>query len=344
MHKRFRCCLLGSLIVLALAVAGLSPNTMAADTSKNPCPDTVHLIGTTADSPDAASIMDIINNLMAASNKHDIEGVLRDYSPGFVSGDNMSLDQVKKLILETWSVFPDIHYATQTLEIRVSGDWATVESIDSSTATAKVDPVMGGDAGKLESRSRGLLYLHRIGKAWEVNSDYTLYERALITYGNLNNIKLDLSTPEQVFAGETYSARVALDVPDGVLAIATISKEPLVYPQVKPADKFRSLSSDRNTLERIFTANHNNTNEVVTATVGFTQVAQDSEDRPSVQLNGVATIVKRVNIIPKSVYKPETGDDLVHASASGAVDLSKSNEKTKDKQSSDDDGASNDDQ
>ena len=333
-------------VVLALMVAGLSPGAFAADaqaqSSKAAVSDSVHLVGATADSADVTAIMDIINNLMAASNKHDIDGVLRDYSPAFVSGDNMSLDQVKKLIQETWGVFPDIKYTTQTLEIRVSGDWATVESIDSSTATAKVDPVMGGDAGQLESRSRGLLYLHRIGKVWEINSDYTLYERALITYGNLNNIKLDLSTPEQVFAGETYSARVSLDVPDGVLAIATISKEPLVYPQVKPADKFRSLSSDRNTLERIFTANHNNTNEVVTATVGFTQVAQDSEDRPSVQLNGVATIVKRVNIIPKSTYKPETGDDLIHESANGTVDLSKDKDKAKDNQSSDDDGSSDD--
>lgn len=282
-----------------------------------------HVVGTTADSPDVKGILQIVSELVTASNAHNLEGVLKNYSPRFVSGDNMTLEQVKKLIQETWAVFPDIHYQTQTMEIRVSGDWATVESIDSAAASAKVDPVVGGQSGTLESRSRGLLYLHRIGNGWEILSDYTLYERALITYGQLGPVNLDLSTPEQVFAGEPYTAKVNLDVPEGVLAIATISREPLVYPQIKPRDKFRSLSSDKNSLERIFSANKSNTNEVVTATVGFTQIAQDSEDRPTIQLNGIATIVKRVNILPRSQYKPESPDGLVKVSANGTVDLSK---------------------
>ena len=281
--------------------------------------------GVAPDADDVNVILSLINDLMKSSNAHDIDGVLGSYSPRFVSGDNMTLDQIKKLIQETWSVFPDIRYQTETLEVRVSGNWATVESIDSATATAKVDPVAGNQLGRLESRSRGLLYLHRIGTSWEILSDYTLYERAVITYGNLGALELDLSTPEQVFAGEPYSARVSMDVPEGVLAIATISREPLVYPQVKPRDKFRSLSSDKNTLERIFSANKNNTNEVVTATVGFTQIAQDSEDRPTIQLNGIATIVKRVNILPKSQFRlQQPTDDLVRVSADGDVDLTES--------------------
>lgn len=284
----------------------------------------IQIIGATANSPSVSAILTTIHELQMASNDHNLENVLKHYSTRFVSGDNLKLTEIKKLILETWETFPDIQYKTQTMEIRVNQDWATVESIDTATAHAKVDPIISDKPGRLNSRSRGLLYLHRIGDSWEILSDYTLFEMATITYGDLNSdLNLSLSTPEQTFAGDTYSAKVSMAVPKGVLAIATISQEPLVYPQIKPKDKFRSLSADRGSLERIFQANISNNNEIVTATVGLTQIGQDDEDRPTIKLNGITTIVKRVNVIPKSSYKPGSGkNSLVKTSADGNIDVS----------------------
>lgn len=311
-----------SVLLLSHSQEAFAKKVSTGNPSSHPVSADLHIIGAEPGSPAVVEILSTIDDLVTASNQHKLEEVLQHYSPRFISGDNLNLVAIKKLISETWQTFPDIQYRTQTMEIRVSGDWATVESIDTATASAKADPTISTNSGKLNSRSRGLLYLHRTGKTWEITSDYTLFEMATITYGELSNVNLVLATPEQAFAGDLYTAKIKLDVPKGVLAIATISKEPLVYPQVKPKDRFRSMSADSNSLERIFQANTTNNNEIVTATVGLTQVNQDEEDRPTIKLNGIATVVKRVNVIPKSSYEGTDGKgDLVESSANGQVNL-----------------------
>ncbi len=304
--------------VLAFSKKTPTPRT----TSNHPVSADLHIIGAEPGSPAVTEILKTIDDLVTASNQHKLEDVLQHYSPRFISGDNLDLVAIKKLISETWQTFPDIQYRTQTMEIRVSGDWATVESIDTASAAAQPDPTISTTSGRLNSRSRGLLYLHRTGKSWEITSDFTLFEMATITYGEMGTVNLVLATPEQAFAGDLYTAKVQLEVPKGVLAIATISKEPLVYPQVKPKDRFRSMSTESNSLERIFQANTTNNNEIVTATVGLTQVNQDEEDRPTIKLNGISTIVKRVNVIPRTTYEGTDGKgDLIESSASGQVNL-----------------------
>ncbi|MCE3233856.1 MAG: hypothetical protein K0Q50_36 [Vampirovibrio sp.] len=273
-----------------------------------------------ADLQDMTAVQEVLRDLMAASNRHDMEGVLKHYSPNFISGDSLSLKDIRGLIQDTWKMFPDIKYESQILEIRINGDWTTVESIDTATATAKVDPVISTKPGTMKSRSRGMLYLHRLGKHWEIQSDATLYEKATITYGPFENVNIDVETPEQVFSGEPYTARVKVGVPSGNIAFATLSQEALTYPQHSSKDKFRTLSSDKTDLERIFKANATNNNEVVTATVGFTEIGQDEQERPTINLKGILTVVKRVNVTPKSTFKEENpAQQVVHYTADGKV-------------------------
>jgi hypothetical protein len=303
----------------ALAGKTSATPTLTASTSD------FHVVGAERDSKDVTSILGVIQDLVSASNKHSLDAVLKHYSPRFVSGDSLSLEEIQHLIEDTWKTYPDIQYSTKTLEIRVNGDWATVESLDTGKATAIPESAISKTPGTLESRSRGLLFLKRIGKTWEIVSDYTVYESATILYGEAQNLKVALSTPDQVFSGEPYTAKIDIQMPAGTFAIATISKEPLVYPQLKPEEKFRSLSDEQDSLERVFTANHSNNNEMVTATVGLTQIGQDDQDRPTIKLNGIATIVKRVNVLPKSKFsETQSSEKVVKHSASGLIDLSKS--------------------
>jgi ketosteroid isomerase-like protein len=271
---------------------------------------------------DESAVQTILKELLDASNRHDVDAVMHHYSPNFTSGDSLSIKEVRSLILDTWKMFPDIHYETQTLEVRMNGDWAAVESIDTAQAAAKVDPAISEKAGVMKSRSRGMLYLHRTGKTWEIVSDATLYEKATISYGLPETTIIDVETPEQVFAGESYSSKVLVSVPPGNIAFATLSQEPLTYPQHMEKDKFRTLSSDKMDLERIFKANSSNNNEVVTATIGFTEIGQDDQERPTINLKGVMTIVKRVNVIPKSTYKSvSAAEQIIHTTADGKVKI-----------------------
>lgn len=273
-----------------------------------------------ADQQDMASVRALLQDLTDASNRHDLVAVLKHYAPTFTSGDSLSLKDIRGLVQDTWQMFPDIHYNSQILEIRVSGNWAAVESIDTANATTKIDPAISDKPGTMKSRSRGLLYLHRVGKGWEILSDDTLYEKATITYGPFESVAIDVETPEQVFAGEPYTAKVTVGIPTGNIAFATITQEPLTYPQHTGKDKFRTLSTDRTDLERIFKANTTNNNEVVTATVGFTEIGQDEQERPTISLKGIMTVVKRVNVIPKSTYKEvNAAQQMVNTSASGKI-------------------------
>lgn len=287
-----------------------------------PTSSAMHLAPPKGAIQDSSTVQEVLRDLMAASNRHDIEGVLKHYSPNFSSGDSLNLKDIRSLVQDTWKMFPDIHYDSQILEIRVSGNWATVESLDTATATAKVDPVVSTKPGAMKSRSRGMLYLHRVGKIWEILSDATLYEKAIIVYGPFDNVDIDVEAPEQVFAGDIYTAKVQVGVPAGNIAFANLSQEPLTYPQHTSKDKFRTLSPDKSDLERIFKANTSSNNEVVTATIGFTEIGQDNQERPTINLRGIMTIVKRVNVIPKSTFKEvNPAQKLVHTSVDGKVKI-----------------------
>lgn len=307
-------------LIVALIATGLAASP--ALSAKTSSPSAIHLETGKANIQDVNSVQEVLKDLMTASNRHDLEGVLRHYSANFSSGDSLNLSDIRGLIKNTWQMFPDIRYDSQIMEIRVSGNWATVESLDTATATAKVDPVVSSKPGIMKSRSRGMLYLHRIGKTWEIISDATLFEKATIVYGPFEGVDIDLETPEQVFAGDSYTAKVKVGVPSGNIAFATLTQEPLTYPQHSSKDKFRTLSSDKTDLERIFKANGTNNNEVVTATVGFTEIGQDEQERPTINLKGILTVVKRVNVIPKSTFKDESSTQKVtHTTADGKIKL-----------------------
>lgn len=314
-------------LALILTLALSTSFSSKAFSAKTANPSAPHLEASKAELQDANAVQEVLRDLMAASNRHDLEGVLKHYSPNFSSGDSLGLADIRGLIKDTWQMFPDIKYNSQIMEIRINGKWATVESLDTATATAKVDPVVSTKPGTMKSRSRGMLYLHRVGKTWEIISDATLFEKATITYGPFDGVNIDVETPEQVFAGDSYTAKVQVDVPAGNIAFATLTQEPLTYPQQSSKDKFRTLSADKTDLERIFKANTTSNNEVVTATVGFTEIGQDDQERPTINLKGILTVVKRVNVIPKSTYKAENPEQSVtRSTADGKVKMESTNQ------------------
>ncbi len=287
--------------------------------------DQVRVVGAEQNSPAVQALLATFTDLVQASNRHSIEDILKHYNPQFISGDNLTLDQVKSLILDTWKSYPDICYESKPVEIRVHGDWATLETMDSSRATAPPDKDILDVPGKLASESRSMLHFRRIGDTWEITSDNTIWEQAIIRYGIGDAVSITLSAPEQVKAGDTYSATIQATIPDGTFSIATIDNQPLTYPHEKVDDKFRTLTPDTQELQRVLKANTNNHNEIVTATLGLTTLEQKTTERPSLALNGIATIVRRVNVVPISaedVISEMKKQGTVKTSADGKIDLS----------------------
>jgi ketosteroid isomerase-like protein len=274
---------------------------------------------------DEANIRKALASLLAASNRHDLKAMLEFYSSHFTSGDRMGLKSIKELVEETWRLYPDIHYETTLLEVRLNGDWATVESLDRSNATVGNAPNLPKEKGQLLSESRTQMFWHRVGSSWLIESDATLYEKASIRFGTTQGLELKLEAPDQVFSGEGYTAKVAVNLPSNAYAIASITREPLVYPHLNLKERYRTLGEERTTLERVFEANSTNHNELVTATIGLIEVGRDEEQRPVVRMKGVATLVKRINVLPQMSDSSALGltPSSVKTSASGLIDTSK---------------------
>ncbi len=291
----------------------------------------VRIIGVSPQSQQVETILGKVTSLQQASNSHDIAAVLSHFSPQFVSGDNLTIKDLRQLIEQTWQQYPDIQYAVQPIELRVNGDWATVETVDEAHATAaptpqndKETPLLPAEKGTLHTQSRGMLYFHRVGKQWEVTSDRSLYETAAILYGSAKGLDINLSAPDQVFSGGTYTARIVSDLPEGAVAIASITRTPIQYPAVEADDKFRSMTLRRNRLERVFDANRASRNELITAVVGLTEVGQNEANRPTVAFKGMATLTKRVNVSPQVTHEFDTErgiEQVVKVSADGDIDV-----------------------
>ena len=247
-------------------------------------------------------IMQLVKDLTDASNKHDIKAVASFYSSDFLSGDKLDKDQTIEFIKETWDTYPDIQYSADVTDVRFSDHWAALETHDTITATTAEVSSITDDKGDLKAKSHSIFYLRKIGKEWKIVGDFTYYEKAEVKFGTAKNLDVKFTSPEQVTAGEMYSGKIGMEVPIGSFAVGSITKEPIIYPSIKPKEKFRTISQSIGSLERVFESNETNNNELVTATIGITELTEDNQARPTVQLKGICIIGNRVNVVPDSTF------------------------------------------
>ena len=306
--------------------------------------------------PAVKDLIGTLNALNQAANNHQLEAYLRYYAPRYVSGDNLSRDQVRAMVEESWKLYPNMAYNTKVLEIRMNGPWATVETVDKTQATGIPSPLSlkegqstpatalqapPAPTGEMRTQARSLTFLHRVGQQWLVEGDHTLYESAWVAFGHWRSpIQVDLFAPEQVNGGEGYSAKVLMGFPNDVLAMASINQEPLVYPHPKVQESYRMVGGASQVLERVFEANTNQRNELVSASFGILenvprQFAKNAKGQLvpvsfSIELTGLLTVVRRVNVVPKAGVVGTAGpsakaalNQLVKTSANGVVDLTK---------------------
>jgi hypothetical protein len=316
------------------------------------------------------ALLATIQGMTMAANNHQLCAYLKYYAPRYTSGDNLSLEQVKGFIEETWQQYPTIQYGATLLEIRMNGNWATVESLDATRAAQITSPFarkttvksatgggVGADAlpsvlsttqaetkamlsqnklditspGILETQARTLMFFHKVGEKWLVESDRTLYETALLRFGDIRNVGLAFSVPDQVFAGEGYTAQVQAMLPPNTAALSTLNREAVVFPHPKPRDLYQPLTGSRSRLERVFEANSMNRNEMVSISMGLLKAVPQNQGAISLDVVGLVTLVKRVNVIPKlSEVAGGSTESLLHplvkTSADGKLDFSKEEE------------------
>lgn len=294
--------------------------------SEQSAPQALRVVGADATSKDVVAIMATYADLVQACNQKRIDDAMKHYHSDFLSGDNFTREQLRSMIVDTWQAYPNIQYNSQAVELRVYGDWAALQSLDKTTALAPADKDIIDVPGTLASESSSILYFRRFGADWQITSDATVWEQAVVRYGVGDTVKMTLSAPEQVRAGDGYSATLQAQLPAGVLSIAHIDNQPIRYPHPKADGKFRTLNPDNASLQRVLKANTENRNEVVSAVVTLTKIDQKDPERPSVSVAGVISILKRVNVVPTSQEascQAAQATKTTDLSASGKIDATK---------------------
>lgn len=238
----------------------------------------------------------VLVDLENSWNQHNIDKVLKHYADGFINGDGLDLQSVKKLTQELWEAYPNIQSKSQERAIRVNDEYATVESTDMYEGTSSNIREEVGTNGVLKAISTGSAFLKKFGPTWKITTDKTLFERVSIGYGVgtelIDKNKITFSAPEQVASGQPYTARVGFNLPKDIKAVAAITRETLSYPQVAGEDKFRLVGEDK--LEKLLYANKITKNELLTTTIGLT----GGTLKP--KLLGLVFLSKRVNVVPVS--------------------------------------------
>lgn len=237
------------------------------------------------------------------TNTGNIEALKKMYANNYVNADGFDKETYFDLVQKTLKMYPDIKYSMDITKISIIGNTAVVEAVEKATASS-VEAVGETDiTGYLKSYSNSIYYLEKNGNDWFVTSDQIINERTTLTYGEANDLKMELIVPQLVPANKPYTASLNLDITDGkMIVIASIGQEKITYPQINSEENYRKLP-ESGILERIFTANKDNLNEYTVASIGITRAKLAKNKDVKLLVTGLGYIITRTNVIPEKNFK-----------------------------------------
>lgn len=259
-------------------------------------------------SSDILEIRTFLHNLNKYSNEHNIEAIKEFYSKDYVSYDGFNYDGFFASVNETFKTYPDISYKSKIKSIKITGNFATAEVIDTSyskrqTPTQSIinnKPVLDQKLdGIMESKCHYVMYLKKNKGKWSVYSDNIISEETAIKYGKAKDINIDILSPHVVNEGDEYCITLNVEKkPKNAILLASLSREEIKYPPTIPQDIFKKVPKD-GTLERMVKANKKGINEYSLASIGMTEISlNDTKTAINYEMSGIAFLMKRVNVYP----------------------------------------------
>ena len=182
--------------------------------------------------------------------------------------------------------------------VNIVGNTAIVSVTEKAkaTTTEKVDEIE--IKGYLKSVSDCIYYLEKVGDNWLITSDSIISEETTLTYGEANDVKMELVVPQLVPANKEYTASLCVTIPDKkMLTIGSIGQEKITYPHVNAEEVFRKLP-ENGILERVFKANKDNLNEYTVASIGITRAKVTPKKEVKLIVTGLGYVITRTNVIP----------------------------------------------
>ena len=249
------------------------------------------------------NVEDFLDKVYKSWNEHNAEKLFSYYSSNFESGDGLDKDDLKELTETLWKNYPDSDVQSQTRTVRIQDQYASVTVVDFFSGHSAEEHEELGEKGTLNAISQGELFLKKYGDTWKIESDKTNFELITVHFGSvkdyLDSNQIYFAVPEQVKSGEQYTGTLYFILPENVQATATVNQEAITNEPGDINESFQAISAHK--LERLFSANETNHNELISATVILTKGILEPE------LEGLLFIAKRVNILPnrKKIKKSE---------------------------------------
>ena len=246
----------------------------------------------------AKEVRSLLKQHNKAMESHNIENVKAFYTTDYHSADGFNFDDLAEMLEKTYKAYGNIKYKTKINNITAFDNWALVQLSDTSSAKLYPDKNKKNKEkmGKLEGKSVYNVYLKKTKDGWKIVSDEILMEETSLKYGIANKIDMELITPVFVKNGEEYDVSLKMEKPEEIVALASISREEIVYPPSDYQEKFRRIPESGD-LERLVRANDKNLDEYAIASIGFTKVSVNEEElRAKIEVLGMAYIMKRINM------------------------------------------------
>ncbi len=241
-------------------------------------------------------IINIFNLHATYSSTHNIEELKKLYAESYINNDGFNKKIFFELIEKSWELYPNIEYLTEIDNMSIDGDYACVGLKETAKGITK-DPVSNiPSTGTIYSDSYTYYNLQKIGPSWKITSSSVIKELTYLKYGNAKDLQIHLSAPNLVNKNAQYTAELSTDVPANSFILASITNEPIIYPQTHPKEVFRGIRRNK-PLERVLTANSDNCNEYAVASLGITKTNVSADDKISLDLSGMAFIMTRVNVV-----------------------------------------------
>ncbi|MBE7707665.1 MAG: hypothetical protein E7Z88_03040 [Cyanobacteria bacterium SIG27] len=244
-------------------------------------------------------IKSLIKQHNKALSNHDIEKIKTFYDENYKSTDGFNLDDMSKMLEQTYKAYKNIKYQTKIISINTDDNWALVQLKDRTTASVyptEIKEIKKEKMGKLEGTSVYNMYLKKENDFWKIVQDDILIEQTSLKYGIANKMDMDLIAPYQVKNNEEYDLSLKINKPDDIIALASISREEITYPPQDYKEKFRKIP-ELGELERVVRANNKNKDEYAVASIGLTKVSvNEAQTKARIEVLGLAYLMKRVNM------------------------------------------------
>ncbi len=265
--------------------------------------------GKFVDETSTKEILSFFKTFEKTMQKGDLDKLKTFYSDDFINNDGFNKETYFKLITLVADLYDDAKYSTEMVSVSRNGDFACAIVNETATAQTSDQYKQINGTGIVRSDSRYIYYLTKLSGKWKISAIDTITEKTSLLYGDAKLLNYDIKAPAKVKEGSQYSISFTVSqIPDNSLLIASLTNDPIVYPQQNKPEVFRTFKNKETTLERIVTANKDHYNEYATASLGITKAGiakGDDINMIKIYMTGMAFVMARVNVDPVIQHKIE---------------------------------------